>query len=343
MIEDARVLRDEFVPREVCHRDNEVNHLSSVLAPIADGEPAATALLTGPTGTGKTCIARFTVDRLRRTHLDVEYQYVNCWQNHSRYRVLYRILEDLGRTADIHRRSTPHDELTERLRTYDGPPCVVILDEADQLDDESVLYDLHALSDFSMLLIANDEETLLAGVDERLASRLRGHEHVRFDRYGVEELTAILAARAKRGLAENAISRSELETIADAAAGDARVAISMLRSAARQATREEAEAITSEIVRRAIPDARSEVHRKSLDKLTSHQQTLYAIIEERGKIAPQNLYSAYRERVAEPKTDRTVRNYLRKMAHYDLVVAEGTSRDRTYRTRSVDGDSDERY
>ena len=47
MIEDARVLRDGFVPREVCHRDNEVDHLSAVLAPIADGEPADTALLTG--------------------------------------------------------------------------------------------------------------------------------------------------------------------------------------------------------------------------------------------------------------------------------------------------------
>lgn len=41
MIEDARVLRDEFVPREVEHRDPEVNHLASVLAPITDGRPTA--------------------------------------------------------------------------------------------------------------------------------------------------------------------------------------------------------------------------------------------------------------------------------------------------------------
>ena len=338
MIEDARVLRDEFVPREVCHRDNEVNHLSAVLAPIAEGEPADTALLTGPTGTGKTCIARFTADRLRRTDLDVEYQYVNCWQDHSGYRVLYSILDGLGRTIDVHRRSTPRDELTARLRAYDGPPHVVILDEADQLDDRRVLYDLHALSGFSMLLIANDAETVLAGADERLTSRLRGCEHVRFDRYGVPELTAILAARAKRGLAEGAVARAELETIADAAAGDARVAISILRSAAGRAAREEAERITAEIVGEAIPTARSAVHEKSLDKLTAHQRTLYDVIDARGEIAPHDLYDAYRERVSDPKTDRTVRNYLRKMVHYDLVIAEGTSRARTYRVRSVDGE-----
>ena len=98
----------------------------------------------------------------------------------------------------------------------------MILDEADQLDDRSVLYDLYALSGISMLLIANDTDAVLAGADERLTSRLRGREHVRFDRYGVAELTAILAARARWGLEAGAIDRAELETIADAAVGDAR-------------------------------------------------------------------------------------------------------------------------
>jgi orc1/cdc6 family replication initiation protein len=330
MIEDARVLRDEFVPREVEHRDSEVNHLASVLAPIMDGQPADTALITGSTGTGKTCIAQFTVGRLRRAHLDVEYQYVNCWQNYSRFKVLYSILEDLGKTIDIHRQSTPRDELIDRLRQYDGPPCVVILDEADQLEDKSVFYDLHALSGFSMLLIANDDEAMFAGADERLRSRIRGSEHIHFDRYTVEELTAILDARAKRGLEPGAIDRSELQTIADAAAGDARVAISILRSAARQAQRETADRITADLVQSSIPTARSEVRRKALDTLTPHQRTLYKIVEDHGEIEPSALYDAYRERVDDPKTNRTVRNYLQKMAHYDLLVAEGTSRDRTY-------------
>jgi hypothetical protein len=53
MIRDARVLRAGFVPREVEHRDAEVNHLSSVLEPITNGEPADTAIITGPSGTGK--------------------------------------------------------------------------------------------------------------------------------------------------------------------------------------------------------------------------------------------------------------------------------------------------
>ena len=118
-----------------------------------------------------------------------------------------------------------------------------------------------------MLLIANDDETVFARADKRLASRIRGCEHIHFDRYGIEELTAILDARAWWGLEAGAIERSELRTIADAAAGDARVAISILRSAARKAQRENAERITSGLVQSAIPTAREEVRRKTLDTL----------------------------------------------------------------------------
>jgi len=131
----------------------------------------------------------------------VEYQYINCWQNFSEFRTLYRILEGLGKTVDIHRQSTPRDELFERLRTYDGPPCVVILDEADQLEDKRLLYTLHELPQFSMLLIANRERDLFANADERLTSRLTGCERVRFDRYDSEELAVTLVSPTDNSIA----------------------------------------------------------------------------------------------------------------------------------------------
>jgi Cdc6-like AAA superfamily ATPase len=39
-----------------------MNHLLRVLEPLTRGEPADTVLITGPTGSGKTCIAKFTVN-----------------------------------------------------------------------------------------------------------------------------------------------------------------------------------------------------------------------------------------------------------------------------------------
>ena len=334
MITDARVLRTGFVPTEVEHRDAEVTHLTEILAPLTDGEPADTALLLGPSGVGKTCLAQYTAEKLREQTLDVEYQYINCWQNFSEFRTLYSILEGIGKTVDIHRQSTPRDELFDRLQRYDGPPCVVILDEVDQLEDKRLLYHLHELTQFSMLLIANREEDLFATADDRLTSRLMGSERVQFGRYHQDELVSILDARAKAGLKEGAIRENQLATIADAAAGDARVAISILRTTARQAYHKYDERITDEIVESSMPKARAERHEKDVDTLTPHQHTLYEIIEEHDEISPSELYEVYQERMDDPKSDRTVRNYLSKMDQYDVIEAVGEGRGRTYRSVS---------
>ncbi len=335
MIRDARVLQADFVPQEVVHRDPEANHLSNALEPITRDEPAETAFLFGPSGTGKTCLAKFIVERLRREVIDIEHQYVNCWQNYTRFRTIYRILEGIGQTLDVHRQSTPKDELLERLRQYDGPPYVVILDEVDQLEDMDVLYDLYTLPNISMVLIANREEELFARIDERLSSRLMNSTRIQFNKYGNDELVAILQARVNRGLATDAIEHSQLAQIADAAAGDARVAIGILRNAAQHAERNCVDRITSTAIGEAIPDAKAEVQQKTVETLTPHQEQLYEIITDCASITPGELYEIYCEQVEDPKTKRTMRNYLAKMCQYNLIVADGENRGRTYRPIST--------
>jgi orc1/cdc6 family replication initiation protein len=330
MIGDAHVLRAGFVPREVEHREAEVNHLSSILEPITSGEPADTALVTGPSGAGKTCITKFVTERLREEVLDVESTYVNCWLNYTRFRTLYQILDDLGRTIDIHRQSTPHDELIDRLQQYDGPRTVVILDEVDQLEDPSVIYHIHNLPQFALILIANREEELFGRVGERLTSRLRASEHVRTDRYRNEQLIDILEARVKWGLEPNVITDEQLARIADAAAGDARLAIGILRSAASSADRADADHITDEIIRDAIGDAKDQLRQKNLDSLTPQQRLVYTIVREHGPLSPGEIYERYQAEAEDPRSKRTVRNYLSKMDRYNLLTASGQSRDREY-------------
>jgi orc1/cdc6 family replication initiation protein len=330
MIRDARVLRAGFVPREIQHRDAEVNHLSSVLEPIANGDPADTAIVTGPSGTGKTCLSQFVTERLREEVLDVEVTYINCWRNYTRFRALYQILDDLGQTIDIHRQSTPHDELVDRLQKYDGPRAVVILDEVDQLEDPDLIYDLHSLSQFAVICIANKEEELYSRVDDRLVSHLRASEHVRMDKYHDEQLVDILQARVRWGLEQDSITDTQLYHIADAAAGDARLAIGMLRIAASKADRQSAGQITDELLREAAGDARAQLRQKSIDSLTPHQRVVYDIVREHGPLAPSGIHEQYTDAVDDPRTKRTVRSYLSKMAQYNLLAVQGESRDREY-------------
>ncbi len=285
MITDARVLQPEFIPREVQHRDAEVNYLSSVLEPITDGERADPALLHGPSGVGKTCIAQYLIEQLREAVVDLNYQYVNCWRDYTRHRAPYRALEAIEGTLDIHRQPTPADELSERLRSYDGTPHVVMLDEVDQLQDTSVLYDLYSTHDCTMILIANRQAAVFDDLDDRLSSRLHSARRVRFDRYSRDELVAILEARVKWGLT-SAVDRTYLEHIADAAAGDARIATGILRNAARDAERAGREEFTTGSVEGAIAEARQQVRRTSLETLTRRQRVPYDVIDEYGEISP---------------------------------------------------------
>jgi len=331
MIQDARVLQDEFIPKEVEHRDQEMNTLAGALDPVTRNEPAETVFLFGPSGSGKTCLARFALDRLREAVIDLNHQYVNCWQDYTRFRALYRILEAIGPTTDIHRQSTPTDALLERLHDYDGPEFIVILDEVDQLHDDDLLYDLYRTAGISMILIANREEELFAQLDNRLVSRLHASRRIRFEKYDLDELVSILEDRIRWGLAEDALTRDQLACIADAAAGDARVAIGILRSAARQAEEADVEEIDSDTLHDAIPKGKREVQQKNVKQLIPHQRVLYEIVREHDAISPGELYDQYRDRVDDPRSDRTVRNHLSKLAHYNLIVKSGDGRGRTYR------------
>jgi Cdc6-like AAA superfamily ATPase len=207
---------------------------------------------------------------------------------------------------------------------------VVILDEVDQLEDKKLLYELYRTSGLALVLIANDQASVFGDVTARVSSRFQTSERIEFRRYPLSELVSILEDRAKWGLEPESVSTSQLETIADTAAGDARVAIAILRNASKKAARQDIGEITDSLIEESIPAAKSEIRQQNLDKLTADQQVIYEIIAEAGEIAPRDLYEAYRERTANPKTDRTVRNYLEKMERYNLVVADGENRGRTY-------------
>lgn len=70
--------------------------------------------------------------------------------------------------------------------------------------------------------------------------------------------------------------------------------------------------------------------RKSLESVTPHQRVVYDIVREHGPVGPSEIHERYSEAVDNPRTKRTVRAYLSKMAQYNLREADGSSRDREY-------------
>lgn len=329
MIWDARVLQDDFLPKEVVHRHTQMNRIAAALEPVVEGDKPQNTFLVGPSGSGKTCIARYSLDKLEEQLLEVSTHYVDCWQHSNRFRVLYKILEGVGTTYDIHR-STPRDKMLARLEALETP-YIVILDEVDQLDDKGVLRELYAIPQITMVLIANRESDVIATLDERLQSRLRSSECVTFGKYSNDEIVSILSDRVRWGLDPDCITSAQLERIADAAAGNARDGISILRSSARHATHADSEVITEDIIEAAIPEALAEVRQKNVDRLNEHQEALYSLICDTDELTPGTLYEQYTATVDEPRTKRTCRTYLSKLQQYNLIEAEGAGPNRIYR------------
>jgi len=58
-------------------------------------------MITGPSGAGKTTIAKYIVRQLEQEVLGIRWGYVNVISNNSKTSVLYSLVRDAGRANDL--------------------------------------------------------------------------------------------------------------------------------------------------------------------------------------------------------------------------------------------------
>ncbi|MBI4163694.1 MAG: orc1/cdc6 family replication initiation protein [Candidatus Aenigmarchaeota archaeon] len=328
IIKDLRVLTEHFIPRRIIHRTGQLEVLRDNLKPLVNEEIPRSSFLHGPPGTGKTCMSQYIVDELK-AHTPVLSAYINCWSYPSRFKILFNILQSLGHNF-INRKGTPTDELIDTLKNkIKNRPCIIVLDEADQLEDEKILYDLLEIEKVCIILIANTE-TLFATIDPRIRSRLQSIDRIEFRPYSTREIFDILKDRADLGLVNDAISAEQLTKIADLSGGDARIALNILRIAAEEAEKKDAEKVSDSHIERAAPKTKNLEADRLLESLNTHQKILYGIVKSSKEISSSDLHEKYlstcAEKNIEPIVDRTVRKYLERLEAFKLVASSGEGR-----------------
>jgi len=81
-------LTEAFIPTRLLFREGQLREIEHCLSPALRNRKISNLFLVGPTGTGKTSVAKWILD----THFQGQSAYVNCWKYQTAHDVLSEVL-----------------------------------------------------------------------------------------------------------------------------------------------------------------------------------------------------------------------------------------------------------
>ncbi len=333
MIRNREVLEMDFIPFRVVCRDGQIKALVNNLKPVIEGGKPRNSFLFGPTGTGKTCIARYVLEEFSK-ETGAFASYINCWRVRTRFNILYELSRDLGMGLSFHRKGTPVDEIALALeRRLEEKPCVLVLDEVDQIEETDVIYDLLTLPNMCLIMISNNPHAFYK-MDPRIMSRLASTERIEFPVYRKEEIVSILRDRVEWGLFPGVISIPQLEKIAETSSGDARVAIEILRICAEEAERRDLNRITDDVIARFTSSIFNPKLESRFSMLNPYQKLIINILKQEGEMTSGKLFKKLNEicrnEGLQPVVDRTFRKYTSSLLKSGFISVKRKGKNRIY-------------
>ena len=348
------------MPSSLPHREQQIQRLGSVLAPALSKERVSNLFAYGKTGTGKTIVAKFVLDRLQKKARDhgraVDTSYVNCRLVGTNYRVVADLCRALGQ--DVPFTGLAVGELLDRLREglqSRGSAFIVVLDEIDALvkrsEDDSLLYELTRINEkleggwIGVIGISNDLH-FKDFLDPRVLSSL-GEEELIFKPYTSEELYDILRGRAEQAFQLDVLDDGALRLCAALAAGehgDARRALDLLRVAGEIGERSRESRILESHVRMAQQKVEHDRVTEVLSSLPLHSRILLISVMHLEAVRKESsvtgdVYEAYRElcqaAAVEPLTQRRISGLLNELDIMGIVNARVVSFGRYGRTKKI--------
>jgi len=356
---DRDVLRHDYIPEKLPHREDQIKHLGMIVAPLLKAARCSNIFIYGKTGTGKTAVMKYVLNRLAQKAAEfdapIKVAYVNCRLAGTEYRVFTGLCDSL----DVHVPFTglAVGEVFDRFKTgleTRKASLIVVLDEIDELiksKGDVLLYELtrvnESLSNSKVTIVGISNDLRFKELLEPRVLSSLSEEEVFFRPYDASELQDILWERAKLALYDGVLLEGAIGLCAALAAaehGDARRALDLLRVAGEVAERENAKAITENNVREAEKRIEHDRIIDALTNLTTHSKLVLYSVYLLGKA---NIYSAItgdifevytelcREVGVSPLTQRRVSGLINELDAIGLLNARVVSRGRYGRTKKI--------
>lgn len=356
LFKDREVLRHDYIPEKLPHREDQIRLLGVTVAPVLKDARCSNIFIYGKTGTGKTAVTKYVLSHLETKAKEygapVKFSYVNCRMTGSEYRVFANLSQSVGMTVPFTGLSV--GEVFDRFRTgLDASRTIfiVVLDEVDALiknRGDGLLYELTRINEtlnkskVSIIGISNDLR-LKEFLDPRVFSSLSEEEMV-FRPYDASELHNILLERSKLSFHEGSLSEAALNVCSALAAaehGDARRALDLLRVAGEVAERQGAKMITEEHVREAEKCIEHNRVVEALKNLTLHSKLVLLSVYRLSKSSATTgeIYDVYNKLCGElgagVLTQRRLGTLVNELDAMGILNAKVVSMGRYGRTKKI--------
>lgn len=366
---NKKAMQATFVPQEIEHRDEQINQIAEIVAPVLKLEKPSNLFIYGKTGTGKTLSVKYTAENIRKVakenNVPLKIIYINC----KLKRVAdteYRLIAELARETfgkEIPTTGLPTDQVYSifyQALDEEEQLLVVILDEIDQLvkkTGDEVIYNLTRInselkkSQISMIGISNDM-MFMNHIDPRVKSSL-SEEEIFFPAYNALQIQDILKNRCKVAFKEDVLNEGVIPKCSAYAArehGDARRAIDLLRVAGELAEREK----SKQVLIKHIDAAEEKIEKDRIVDIVKtqpkqFQATLMAILYKTNELKSTNsknkvmytgdVYDIYKNICPKvdlrPISQRRLSDIIAELDMLGLINAKVISKGRFGRTREI--------
>ena len=102
LFKNKQILQANYSPEDIPHRNKEIEHIASILAPALLGQKTSNLFIYGKTGTGKTLSVQHVANELLKRSEDskvLRIEYINCKLKKvadTEYRILAELIKKLG-------------------------------------------------------------------------------------------------------------------------------------------------------------------------------------------------------------------------------------------------------